>query len=233
MIKKITLTQAMKENMIQSTDPTTPKASAIMIKLFRNNSRQSSQIVLKEEEEDILEDLDFELENVQIKFPFGIISPYGIFKKVWDIISAFVIIYTAVILPVRLCFNLVPIPLITRFDFEGDQTWLSADLFFDIMIFFDIIVNFLSAYENDAGFLIYKRTTIAMKYIKGWFLIDLISLFPVNKLFFSIPYIDMNDLDFLHDNYKIWRIVRLVKLIRVARLNESIDRIFAIFGLDI
>lgn len=60
-------------------------------------------------------------------------------------------VYTALVLPVRFSF------------IDNDETWKEIDYLVDGVFCFDVIVNFVSAYENDAGILIFKRKEIMKK----------------------------------------------------------------------
>jgi len=42
----------------------------------------------------------------------------------------------------------------------------------------DIVVNFFSSYFDKEDNLIYDKKTIALNYMKGWFLIDVVSILP-------------------------------------------------------
>ena len=96
----------------------------------------------------------------------------------------------------------------------------------------DVGINFFSAYENNAGLLIYQRKTIIYNYVTGWFLIDFSSSFSI--LFFdvflfffflSIPlylFINYNneetdDTDTSSDT-RVNKLNNLVRLSRVSRL---------------
>lgn len=48
----------------------------------------------------------------------------------------------------------------------------------DGLFFIDMIVNFLAAYETSEKTIEFRLPYIAMNYLSGWFLIDLISTVP-------------------------------------------------------
>ncbi len=81
---------------------------------------------------------------------------------------AFLLIYTAVFIPYRIAFEDVT-PL----------GWLVTDILVDCIFLSDIVLNFLTGYrEKQSAHLISDCRSIAMNYIKSWFFIDLISIFP-------------------------------------------------------
>ena len=50
--------------------------------------------------------------------------------------------------------------------------------FFDFFFLTDIIINFISANKDENEKTIDDIKIISMQYIKSWFIIDLISIFP-------------------------------------------------------
>ena len=85
----------------------------------------------------------------------------------WNICLLVILIYTAIVLPLRISF------------IDDNIQWRISDIIFDTYFMLDIVVNFFSAYEDDYGIIIYKREEIAINYLKTWFLIDLLSGFPI------------------------------------------------------
>lgn len=60
------------------------------------------------------------------------------------------------------------------------SVWFVIDTIIDFAFMFDILVNFLSAYYDDEGNLVKENKTIAKKYLKTWFFVDLLASLPVN-----------------------------------------------------
>jgi len=218
---------------INSVTPSSAKHSLSNLIQKKFNKLQPIPKV-SEDEEDFAEDIDFEVEQVLIKFPFGIISPYGYFKKFWDMCMIIMLVYIGIILPVRLCFLRIPENMFAEnYDYIADDAWFPYDIAVDCLLVLDIIINFLSAFENEAGILIHSRREIAKAYLKKWFLVDLISAIPINQTIYRVEQVDMNDPEFNFDLYKAWRICRLIKLIRIIKINSSIERLFSLMTLDL
>ncbi|MCK5675094.1 MAG: hypothetical protein KAH95_17070, partial [Spirochaetales bacterium] len=92
--------------------------------------------------------------------------PDSKFRQLWDPLVLLVAIYSA-----------ITIPLIIIFDIFSDQfctisAWGTTAVFLG-----DIIVNFNTA-RSVKGKLVLNRKEIALRYIKTWFIIDLISAIP-------------------------------------------------------
>ena len=60
------------------------------------------------------------------------------------------------------------------------------DLIADLCFILDIFLSFLAVEEDVNGELIIDRKTIAIRYLKGWFTIDMISSFPVAWIMFYL-----------------------------------------------
>ena len=84
-----------------------------------------------------------------------------------------------------------------------------ADAFF----FVDIFVCFNSMIYNEDFEIISDRATIVKTYLKGWFLIDLIAIFP-----FSLIFGASGGAAKLVRFVRIGRITKLLKLFKLARL---------------
>ena len=80
------------------------------------------------------------------------------------------------------------------------------------MFLVDLIINFLSAYEDEDKKIIDDPKKIAYEYLVGWFTIDLIAVAPIN-------YIITDDDNNSGSNYnKLLRLLRLPRLYRLLRL---------------
>ena len=73
--------------------------------------------------------------------------------------------------PLQMCF----------FD-TGEIHWELIDVFIDIVFFADIMFSFFSAYYNKIEALVSNRRQIACEYLKTWFLIDIIAIFPLHLI---------------------------------------------------
>ena len=86
---------------------------------------------------------------------------------------------------------------------------LILELFFDFNFLVDIFVNFTSCiYMNEVD-LIDDPKFIACSYLKGWFIVDFVSILPVDLIF--------NIGGFTH-MLRVARIGKLGKLVKLTRL---------------
>lgn len=64
------------------------------------------------------------------------------------------------------------------------------DVVVDSLFAFDILLNFVSAYEKADGTLVYKLKEIAISYIRSWFLLDVLAVFPFDFVFDQVERAD-------------------------------------------
>jgi hypothetical protein len=101
-----------------------------------------------------------------------ILSPEGHFHKVWDLYVIFLLLYTAFFTPYKLAF--IDEETFTIYVFE---------LIVDLSFWTDIVVNFLTAYEDPIrGKLIKDYKRIAHTYLTGWFFLDFTACIPVDQI---------------------------------------------------
>ena len=96
------------------------------------------------------------------------IYPEEKFKKYWDLYITIVLVFSCIEIPYNLAF--IPDDNISFIILEA-----VASLFFAL----DIIINFSTAVYDSDYKLIEDRKQIAFLYIKGWFLLDFISIIPL------------------------------------------------------
>ena len=59
------------------------------------------------------------------------------------------------------------------------MAWVTLEIIIDCLFLGDIFVNFISAYEEDEMIEVDDRKLIAINYLKGWFIIDVVAIFPL------------------------------------------------------
>eukprot|EP00941_MAST-03F_sp_MAST-3F-sp1_P005315 g5315.t1 len=111
--------------------------------------------------------------RIPVKFRKGCrINPDEPWKQGWDIILMMAIMYSVIVVPYRLAFS----------DEASGFTEVLENLI-DLFFFFDIILNFLTAYEDaDTRTLEWSLSKIRNNYLKTWFTIDFLSTIPFDKI---------------------------------------------------
>ncbi|KAH9498165.1 Potassium voltage-gated channel sub H member 8 [Bulinus truncatus] len=132
-----------------------------------------------------------------------IIVHYGIFKIGWDWLILLCTFYVAIMVP----FN-------AAFKREGRiKEFIYMDVFVEVMFAIDIVLNFRTTFLNKSGQVVYDSRLIAINYIRGWFLLDLLAAIPFDVLYaFSVETMTMVHL------------LKVARLLRLARLLQKLER---------
>ena len=129
---------------------------------------------------------------MSVPVPWGLVHPLSAFMRRWDMITMWLLLYTAIWTPYEVAFV--------------EEKRLSPMYFVNMCInlafFFDMILNFNLMYFDEKRLqMITDRKMIAKRYLKGFFIIDFISI---------LPYDDITLATGSKANLKILRIVRIV-----------------------
>ena len=144
-----------------------------------------------------------------------LLYPKDVFTVIWNIIISIVLLYVTFIMTFEMAF----IEEIITF-------FIITEYIVTVIFGLDIIVNFNKAFTNKKGKLITCRKKIVKRYLKGWFVLDLISFFPFfvfnklnNDFGLIIGFKTLKILKILN----IVRLIRLVKIIKKLTINQFRD----------
>ena len=147
-----------------------------------------------QEHEYVLED---ELPNVAC-----LINPKSSWKETWDIGVLVFILYSAIVVPIRICFSA-----------EAEGYMWDFEVAISLFFITDCIFNFNTAYHIEDKWVI-SRKRIAMNYLAGWFWIDAPSSLPVEIITALMHNAGGNGLSLLRF-LRMFRLLRLLKLLKV------------------
>jgi len=143
-----------------------------------------------------------------------VLLPDDPIKKFWNVLMIFLLLYVAFYVPFSICFKYS--------SSDDEMTFMEAvDIFVDSLFMIDIVINFISSYEDPVTNLpIISLKKIGYNYITGWFFIDLMAVFPVQiieNLFSNGQSLKLARLARLPRLYRLMRILRMIKMLRVFR----------------
>lgn len=96
----------------------------------------------------------------------------------------------------------------------------------DALFGIDIIVNFLSSYEDSQGLPVVELKKIATNYLTGWFALDVLACLPVQLIEEAFSggggQLKLARLARLPRLYRLIRILRMVKMLRVFRKSSEL-----------
>jgi hypothetical protein len=132
-------------------------------------------------------------------------------KALWDIFIILVLIFSSLMIPYRVAF--------VDADTKG---WKTVNWFVDICFFIDIIIIFNTAFYDENFQIVECRKEIAIQYLKSWFLIDIISILPVEYMLNtdSLKYNEMLRIARIGRMYKLVKLTRLIRILKFVR-NKS------------
>lgn len=149
------------------------------------------------------------------KGQWWILMPNSTVKIYWESIVLFLLMYTLVVLPLRVGFSESEI-------FEHESI-VAIDLVVDMLFGIDIIITSISAYESKQN-LITNQRKICFHYLCSlWFPLDLLAAIPFHLIFTTlgtgednplIPVKGVKAAKFL----KFMRLIRVLKLMRLHRV---------------
>lgn len=129
-------------------------------------------------------------------------------------------------------------PLRVAFYDTDEVEWQVIETFIDAVFFFDIVFSFFSAYYNKMEALISDRREIAYGYLKSWFFIDLVSIFPLALIANST----VNQLAKLARMPRIYKIIktskypsltlRFIRLMKLAKVKAKVKKELARISSD-
>lgn len=143
-----------------------------------------------------------------------ILTNNNVFKKYWSFVIFICIIYSCSISPYTLAF------------FELDShNILYLESLIDILFIIDIFVYSFSAYIDKEENVITDHMIIIEKYLKTWFIIDLLSAFPSSLINLFLEDSQFQSIRSILRVSKFYKIYKWMKIIRLLKLNKENDKI--------
>ncbi|KAA3671110.1 potassium voltage-gated channel Eag-related subfamily H member 5, partial [Paragonimus westermani] len=143
------------------------------------------------------------------KTPPHIILHYVAFKTTWDWIILFLTGYTAVMVPFNAAFKSKTM---------DDVSFLVVDSIVDVIFFIDIVLNFHTTFVGPNGDVISDPNIIRINYLKGWFIVDLLSCLPYDVFNAFQPEATQSTISSLFGALKV------VRLLRIGRVTRKLDQ---------
>jgi len=146
-----------------------------------------------------------------------VLLPDDPIKRFWNILVIILLLYVASYVPYSICFKYT----------TNDSTTFAEglDMCVDFLFFIDIIINFISSYEDPMTNLpVISLKKIAINYLTGWFFVDFLSVFPVQLIesaFSNGQSLKLARLARLPRLYRLVRILRMIKMLRVFRKSSQ------------
>jgi hypothetical protein len=142
------------------------------------------------------------------KKPGCLFLPSDKFTNFWQSMITIVLFYVTFMLTFELTFITNP-----------NLFFRISEYITSVLFTLDIFFNFNLSYYKSTQKLVYSRKKIAIKYLKFWFWMDIISAFP----FYIFDF--FKDYNYIQ-NIKTTKIFKYVKIVRLSRLVKYFSKIF-------
>jgi hypothetical protein len=141
-----------------------------------------------------------------------VFNPEHKLKIGWDLAMAIFVIYSVVVIPYRVGFNINPTP-----------AEAAVDLFITAVFAVDILISFNTAYfDINIEKFIFKRKSIVIHYLQFWFWIDLAATIPFDGVISS--FVSAENIAAVRA-VRILRLVRLFKLYRFMKEHRHLEKL--------
>jgi hypothetical protein len=103
--------------------------------------------------------------------------------------------------------------------FVDDDSGGVLDTVFDICLLTDLVLSFFSAYIDDEENIIKNHRMIIINYLRGWFIIDSVSILPISYFMEGGSTTSkINNLTRIGKIPRLYRLLRLAKLMRMLKM---------------
>ena len=135
---------------------------------------------------------------------YRLLSPASHFKQRWDPFIQMLVVYNSGFIPLSLAFA-----------YRLATTHTIADYAVDLLFVMDMVVSCSTVYHNQHFELVIDRRKIVSHYVRTWFVIDLLSILPLEVF----AYVLSSDPD---AQYLIADFLRLPRMLRLARFRKRV-----------
>ena len=151
--------------------------------------------------------------------------------KVWSYTMHVLLIYTAFNIPLNVAFE------------QNGVLMVTLDKIIDYCFYIDLIMNFITGYENDDKNSEFRLKNIAIRSVKSWFLIDLMACLPFD-LVFEIVFSQENEVTSSQTSQeaakllrlaklpRLYRLIRIVRLLRLLKMGSSLKKMFDVLKVN-
>uniref|UniRef100_A0A1B6DT39 Potassium voltage-gated channel subfamily H member 8 n=1 Tax=Clastoptera arizonana TaxID=38151 RepID=A0A1B6DT39_9HEMI len=149
-----------------------------------------------------------EYKTSSIKKSRFVLSHYGVFKTCWDWLILIATFYVAIVVPYNASF------------ISTERPSMVSDVVVETLFIIDIILNYRTTFVNRKGEVVSNTSSIALHYLKGWFVMDLLAAIPFDLLYAS----DLYSGEGIESGQSHIHLLKLTRLLRLARLLQKMDR---------
>ena len=162
----------------------------------------------------------------------GLFHPNTHFRKTWDLLTLVLIMYTSLTTPFILAFY----DFNPYYKVKTKSILNYIDVFIDIWFIIDIYLTFNTAYQlGSHDLLITKKKSVRLNYLKGFFIIDFLAVFPFEPIAALSQMGEDSNIEALatFSVLKMLKLSRMVRVIRIAKVTKMFLDLEEKYGIDI
>ena len=145
-----------------------------------------------------------------LKYTIYIFHPDGKFKIYWNALILLFTIYSILVEPYQMAFEVDQLPSL-----------FILELAIDSLFFIDMIISFFTGYYDEKLSVETSLKKIFFRYLKSWFILDLITCFPLQLIFQAGNY---NSAMRMAGFKRLWKVARAAKLLRFVKILKNRDQ---------
>jgi hypothetical protein len=139
------------------------------------------------------------------------VSPDNRLRTAWTVVLGWLLVFTCCVLPLRIAFPIL-------FSGTHEPFWNGLNIFIEWYFVLDVILNFFTGFRTREGALDFRLSSIAKHYLRGWFLVDMMSSIPLDTISHATG-VEVNIVLRLN---KTLRVARLMRVMAILRANKSV-----------
>jgi hypothetical protein len=134
-----------------------------------------------------------------------LVYPEDRFKNAWDLFMTIILLIACIMTPLDIAFTIK-----TDSIFDNKLSFV-----IDILFAIDILIIFNTTYYTNEMEIVDNREAITMNYLKGWFIIDILSIIPFDILIKSGT--GFNGLARMTRIGKLYKLTRLIRILKIVK----------------
>lgn len=139
----------------------------------------------------------------------------------WDVVMLLALLFTATVTPYQLSFLQDPVDIVRLGESDGPLGLFIANRTVDLLFILDMVLCFrLMYFDRQTGHWVLSAKKIAWHYLRGWFIIDVLSVLP----FYVLPWVIGDGYSPLGSAARIVRLTRFLRLARIFKTQRILDR---------
>lgn len=189
-------------------------------KMFGENEDEPLSLDRDDEEEEVEISLNYVREHHYI------IHPHSHFRFNWDLCVMVAITILMFSLPLQVAFEAAEDIM--------DSSFFPVNMVLDVFFLMDIVINFRTGYiDHEHSTVVFNERAIAKEYLRTWFLIDVISLLPIDYCLTALLIGNYSSLRASKIIIKLLRWPKMIKILRVSRAVRYLTRWRERYGINV